>query len=298
VACPGRLLDLVNEGTCDLSDVSYMVLDEADRMLDMGFERDIRKIFSFVKKDRQTLMFSATWPKSIQLLAADFLNNPIRVVVGSEDLSANSRVEQIVEVIQKDARDARLFELLKAYHKKGEKMIVFVLYKAEASRLEKLLSSRGFPCTSIHGDKSSPARAEALSAFKRGSPPLMIATDVAARGLDIPKVEYVINFSFPLTVEDYVHRIGRTGRAGANGISHTFFHRDDKSLSGELIGVLRAAKANIPEELKAFGTTTKRKEPKLGKIDLGHSAARITFDSDGEDDGDTFSLCGLFPRKL
>lgn len=111
----------------------------------------------------------------------------------------------------------------------------------------------------------------------------MIATDVAARGLDIPKVEYVINYSFPLTVEDYVHRIGRTGRAGATGISHTFFHKHDKALSGELIGVLRAAKANIPEDLMAFGTATKKKEPKLGKIDTSFVSNRITFD-DSDDD--------------
>jgi ATP-dependent RNA helicase DBP3 len=283
VACPGRLLDLINEGCCDLSQVSYVVLDEADRMLDMGFERDIRSIFAKVQKKRQTLMFSATWPKSVQLLASEFLDNPIRVVVGSEDLAANSRVEQIVEVIDMDARDKRLFELLKSYHKQGEKMLIFVLYKKEATRIETLLTRRGFACTSIHGDKTSPARAQALEAFKKGNPPLMIATDVAARGLDIPKVEYVINYSFPLTVEDYVHRIGRTGRAGATGISHTFFHKHDKALSGELIGVLRTAKANIPEELLAFGTATKKKEPKLGKIDTNYVSNRITFeDSDSE----------------
>jgi ATP-dependent RNA helicase DBP3 len=282
VACPGRLLDLINEGCCDLSEVSYVVLDEADRMLDMGFERDIRAIFAKVQKKRQTLMFSATWPKSVQLLASEFLVNPIRVVVGSEDLAANSRVEQIVEVIEMDARDKRLFELLKSYHKQGEKMLIFVLYKKEATRIEMLLTRRGFACTSIHGDKTSPARAQALESFKKGNPPLMIANDVAARGLDITKVEYVINYSFPLTVEDYVHRIGRTGRAGATGISHTFFHKHDKSLSGELIGVLRAAKAPIPEELLAFGTATKKKEPKLGKIDTNHVANRITFDSDSE----------------
>lgn len=112
---------------------------------------------------------------------------------------------------------------------------------------------------------------------------MLIATDVAARGLDIPKVEYVINYSFPLTVEDYVHRIGRTGRAGATGISHTFFHKFDKSLSGELIGVLRAAKAPIPEELLAFGTATKKKEPKMGKIDTNFVSNRIVFDESDDD---------------
>jgi len=131
VACPGRLLDLYQEGCCDLSKVSYVVLDEADRMLDMGFERAIRAIFAKVGKQRQTLMFSATWPKSVQLLASEFLTGPIRVVVGSESLSANNRVEQIVEVIEKDARDQRLFELLKAYHKKGEKILISSFTKSK-----------------------------------------------------------------------------------------------------------------------------------------------------------------------
>jgi len=228
-------------------------------------------------------MFSATWPKSIQLLASEFQINPLRVVVGSEDLTANSRVEQIVEVIDMEARDRRLEELLKNYHKKGEKLLIFVLYKKEATRIETLLTRKGWTCSSIHGDKTAPARAKALEDFKKGQPPLLIATDVAARGLDIPKVEYVINYSFPLTIEDYVHRIGRTGRAGATGISHTFFHKHDKALSGELIGVLRAAKVTVPEELLAFGTSTKKKEPKLGKIDLSFQSSRITFaDSDSE----------------
>jgi len=282
VACPGRLLDLCNDGSCDLSQISYVILDEADRMLDMGFERDIRSIFALVKKKRQTLMFSATWPTSVRLLANDFLSKPIRVVIGTEELQANSRIDQIVEVIEEDARDKRLMELLQLYHKKGEKMIIFVLYKLEASRIENLLQRRGFNCVSVHGNKTVAQRASALSGFKAGNPPMMIATDVAARGLDIPKVEYVINYSFPLTVEDYVHRIGRTGRAGLTGISHTFFHRGDKALSGELISVLRAAKAPIPDELLSFGTTTKKKQPKLGKIDVNFQSKRITFDSDSE----------------
>jgi ATP-dependent RNA helicase DBP3 len=285
VGCPGRLLDLANETSCDLSQVNYFVLDEADRMLDMGFEKDIRQIFSMVSKDRQTVMFSATWPKSIQQLASEFLSNPIRVTIGSEDLSANTKVKQIVEVIEMEQRDARLLELLTKYHKgQKEKVLVFALYKKEATRLEILLQRKGWKCTSIHGDKTSVARSEALESFKQSSPPLLIATDVAARGLDIPKVAYVINYSFPLTVEDYVHRIGRTGRAGATGISHTFFHKFDKAHSGELIGVLRKAGQDVPEDLMQFGTHVKKKEPKLGKIDINSTSSHITFDSDDEED--------------
>jgi len=285
VACPGRLLDLVSSNVCDLSEVSYIVLDEADRMLDMGFEKSIREIFGLVKKQRQTLMFSATWPTSIRLLAREFLNNPVRVVIGTEDLKANSNVKQIVEVIDIDHRDRRLLDLMKQYHKKGEKTIVFVLYKLEAARIERFLTSKGYSCVAIHGDKSAPQRSSALESFKKGNPPILVATDVAARGLDIPKVEYVINFSFPLGIEDYVHRIGRTGRAGATGISHTFFHTFDKPNSGELIAVLRAAKADIPDELMQMGTTTKRKEPKVGKIDMNVQASgRITFDDSDDDE--------------
>eukprot|EP01126_Amoeba_proteus_P036695 TRINITY_DN3745_c0_g1_i2.p1 TRINITY_DN3745_c0_g1~~TRINITY_DN3745_c0_g1_i2.p1 ORF type:complete len:267 (-),score=72.58 TRINITY_DN3745_c0_g1_i2:49-801(-) len=250
----------------------------------MGFEPDIRKIFSLVKKDRQTLMFSATWPKIIQQLASEFLSNPVRVIVGSESLVANSRVKQIVEVVEERVRKNRLFELLEEYHKQKEKLIIFVLHKKEAGSLEGVLQRRGVLCTSIHGDKSTVQRAEALASFKVGKPPILIATDVAARGLDIPKVEYVINYQFPLTIEEYVHRIGRTGRAGATGISHTFFGSYDKHLSGQLIGVLRAAKEPVPPELLAFGVAVKKKEPKLGRIDLNKSSNHVTFDSDSDDE--------------
>jgi len=282
VGCPGRILDLVNEGTCDLSQVNYFVLDEADRMLDMGFERDIRQIFTFVQKKRQTVMFSATWPRSIQQLAEEFLTNPVRVTVGSEELSANTKVVQIVEVIEDNFKRKRLLELLTKYHtQEREKVLVFGLMKVEASQLETFLQQRGYHCIAIHGNKSAPARAEALESFKRGSVPILIATDVASRGLHIPKVAYVINYSFPLTVEDYVHRIGRTGRAGATGISHTFFTKFDKGLSGELIGVLRKAGQNVPEDLLSFGTAVKKQEPKLGKIGLLPKAeGHIIFDDE------------------
>jgi len=175
--------------------------------------------------------------------------------------------------------------LLAKYHAgQKDKVLIFGLYKHEAARLETFLTRRGFRCVSIHGNKSVPERNQALEGFKDGNPPLLIATDVASRGLHIPKVACVINYSFPLTVEDYVHRIGRTGRAGSTGISHTFFTRHDKGLSGELIGVLRKGEQEVPVELMAFGTTVKKKEPKLGKIDLNapSTSTHITFDSDSE----------------
>lgn len=278
VATPGRLTDLLNDGAIDLSQVTYLVLDEADRMLDEGFRDEIIYIISQCAQDgrRQTLMFSATWPAAIQKIALEFMRDPIRVYVGFEaivgsnggamddSLSANKRVTQTVEVIEDRARDARLRKLLEKHHKKRDnRILVFALYKKEAERLEFSLKRDGWKCCSIHGNKSQPARTEALASFKDGSCPLMIATDVAARGLDIPNVEMVINFTFPLTIEDYVHRIGRTGRAGKTGISYTFFQPSDKSHAGELQQIMKQAGQEVPQELLNFGSTIKKKEHKL-----------------------------------
>ena len=306
VATPGRLKDLINDGTCNLSKVNHLVLDEADRMLDMGFEEDVRYIISQCKDKeagRQTAMFSATWPAVIQKLAMEFMVEPICIYVGFESivgsngensiddsLSANKRVAQTVEVIEDRARELRLRELMKKYtsgKKKNDRMLVFALYKKEAARLEGTVSRWGYSCASIHGDKNQEARNKALAEFKDGSCPILVATDVAARGLDIPDVEVVLNYTFPLTIEDYVHRIGRTGRAGKKGISYTFFQPGDKSHAGELQQVMRQAGQAVPDELMKFGSTIKKKEhnlygnfgPKSGPM---KKAVKITFDSDGE----------------
>jgi ATP-dependent RNA helicase DBP3 len=260
-ACPGRLLDLIEEGCLSLSNVDYVVLDEADRMLDMGFEHDVRRIMSLVCEKRQTLMFSATWPVSIQKLASEFLDNPIRVTIGSEDLSANHSVKQIVQVVQSHQKDHRLIELLENYHRtRKNRVLIFALYKKEASRLETMLNRKGWTCVGINGDKSQESRSDAIEKFRSGAQPLLVATDVAARGLDIPNVEYVINYTFPLTVEEYVHRIGRTGRAGKTGVAHTFFTVEEKHRAGELANVLREADQDVPEELTNFGCYVKKKE--------------------------------------
>lgn len=313
VATPGRMKDLIEEGTCDLSCVSYLVLDEADRMLDMGFEEDVRFIISQCKPKtdgRQTTMFSATWPAAIQDLAMEFMVNPLRVYVGFEaivgsngennvddSLSANKRVKQIVEVIDDFKREGRLRELLDKYGSKNKRggggdvsrILIFALYKKEAARLEMNLRRRGWEgaVASIHGDKAQGARTEALQSFKDGKCPLLVATDVAARGLDIPNVEVVINYTFPLTIEDYIHRIGRTGRAGKTGISYTLFQATDKSHAGELQQVLKQAGQDVPEELMKFGSTIKKKEHKLygnfgPKSGPMKKAQKITFDSDSE----------------
>ena len=209
----GRLIDLMQEQSCDLSDVSYLVLDEADRMLDQGFERDVRKIIAATHAERQTCLFSATWPDTVRELAHEFLQNPIKITIGSDDLTAGSTIEQIVEVFDDDRqRQWKLLELLKTHQKSGPKtdkkgqmkrVLIFVLYKKEATRIEEFLQAKGWNATSIQGDKTQAARQKAVDDFKAGTIPLLVATDVAARGLDIPGVDLVINFSFPLTIEDY-----------------------------------------------------------------------------------------------
>jgi len=184
--------------------------------------------------------------------------------VGSEQLTANHDVAQIVEVTEEDSKvkDKRLLAIMKQYYNKQLKnrILVFVLYKKDVPRVERLLQQSGYGCGSISSDRSQAERIKALEGFRDGSKPVLVGTDVASRGLDIPDVSHVINYSFPLTVEDYIHRIGRTGRSGKKGVSHTFFCKFDKGLAGELVNVLNEAKAEVPADLLKFGTGVKRKE--------------------------------------
>jgi ATP-dependent RNA helicase DBP3 len=235
-------------------------------MLDMGFEPAIRSIISRLKGERQTLMFSATWPQEIQKLAGEFQKHPIRVNIGNTtELTSNRAVTQHVEVVEDFQKVKKLADLLAKYTAKNKntKIIVFALYKKEAQRVEEELSRKGWNVCGIHGDLPQHKRTAALQGFRDGKQTILVATDVAARGLDIPDVEYVINYTFPLTIEDYVHRIGRTGRAGKTGISYTFFTKFDKIRSGELINLLKESGQEVPEELYKFGTATKKKEHAL-----------------------------------
>ena len=267
VATPGRLNDLINEGAADLSNVNYLVLDEADRMLDKGFEEEIRKIISTTTPlGRQTLMFTATWPPSVRDLATTFMTQPVHISIGADnptgELRANTKIKQLVEVVDPRGKQQRLLQILRQHQgpkNKNDRILVFCLYKKEASRVEGFLRQRGLRVAGIHGDMNQTARSASLDSFKSGQCPLLVATDVAARGLDIPAVKVVVNVTFPLTVEDYVHRIGRTGRAGAEGLAITLFTEHDKAQSGALINVLKAAGQEIPEELLKFGTTVKKK---------------------------------------
>ena len=218
VATPGRLNDLISEGAANLNAVTYLVLDEADRMLDKGFEPDIRKILACTPNTgaRQTLMFTATWPPSVRALASSFMRDPVHISIGKDNpsgaLRANTSITQLVEVIAPFDKEQRLLQLIKQ-HQSGtsanDRILVFCLYKKEATRVEGFLRSRGLRVAAIHGDLGQEKRSASLDAFKKGDCPLLVATDVAARGLDIPAVKLVLNMTFPLTVEDYVHRIGR-----------------------------------------------------------------------------------------
>ncbi|KAJ5101467.1 Nucleic acid-binding OB-fold-containing protein [Penicillium alfredii] len=271
VATPGRLKDLQNDGSINLGKVKYLVLDEADRMLDKGFEQDIKDIIQPMPVSRrQTVMFTATWPRSVRELAATFMSSPVTVTIGgdpSADPRANTRIKQVVE----------------GGSQSPEKVLVFCLYKKEAMRVEKLIKTKGFKVAGIHGDLNQSDRFRNLEAFKTGASTVLVATDVAARGLDIPAVKLVINATFPLTVEDYVHRIGRTGRAGAEGHAITLFTENDKALSGGLVNVLKAAKQEVPEALLKFGTTVKKKQHDaygafFKDVDTDKAATKIVFD--------------------
>ncbi|KAF2664789.1 DEAD-domain-containing protein [Microthyrium microscopicum] len=294
VATPGRLKDLMDEQAADLSAAEFACLDEADRMLDKGFEDDIRMILSATAPaaQRQTVMFTATWPESVRNLASTFMNKPVQINIGgntSGELQANPRIKQVVEVMIPKTKEYRLIEILRQYKKFSKKdsqedrILIFCLYKKEATRMENFIRSKGFNVAGIHGDLSQAKRTESLEAFKNGSVPLLVATDVAARGLDIPSVKLVLNYTFPLTAEDYVHRIGRTGRAGADGKAITFFTEHEKHLSGALIAVLKGANQQVPEELLKYGTTIKKQEHSaygafFKKVDTNEKATKITFD--------------------
>jgi superfamily II DNA/RNA helicase len=224
VATPGRLLDLVKSRAVTLDRVEVLVLDEADRMLDMGFINDIRKIVAMLPKRRQTLFFSATMPKEIASLAAEMLDNPARVAV-APPASTAERIEQRVIHTDKAAKNALLADLLRA--DPSGRTIVFTRTKHGADRVVKALAHAGLDADAIHGNKSQGQRERALGGFRDGSVPTLVATDIAARGIDVDGVSHVVNYDLPNIPETYVHRIGRTARAGAAGIATSFVTRDE-----------------------------------------------------------------------
>ncbi|CAG5128169.1 unnamed protein product [Candidula unifasciata] len=250
IATPGRLIDILEAGKTNLRRTTYLVLDEADRMLDMGFEPQIRKILEQIRPDRQTLMWSATWPKEVRRLAEEFLNDYIQVNIGSMQLTANHNILQIIDVCMDHEKEEKLVKLLnEIMQEKENKTLIFVDTKRKADDISKRMKRDGWPVISIHGDKSQQERDWALNDFRNGRNPILIATDVASRGLDVEDIKFVINFDYPNCSEDYVHRIGRTGRSTNTGTAYTFLTQKNAKQATDLINVLREAKQVISPKL-------------------------------------------------
>ncbi|XP_055800648.1 DEAD-box ATP-dependent RNA helicase 37-like [Solanum dulcamara] len=262
VATPGRLFDLLERAKVSLQMIRYLALDEADRMLDMGFEPQIRRIVEQMDMpppgERQTMLFSATFPKEIQRLASDFLANYIFLAVGRVG-SSTDLIVQRVEFVHDGDKRSHLMDLLHAQmangvHGKHALTLVFVETKKGTDALEHWLCINGFPATAIHGDRTQQEREQALRTFKRGDTPILVATDVAARGLDIPHVSHVINFDLPNDIDDYVHRIGRTGRAGKTGLATAFFNDGNLSMAKPLADLMQEANQEVPEWLTRYAS--------------------------------------------
>ena len=231
VATPGRLLDLIGQGHIDLGRVEFFVLDEADQMLDMGFIRDIKKVLNLLPKQRQNLLFSATMPKSIADLASSFLHNAVMVDVSPEEITVD-RIAQKILFVRKADKRRLLVQIIKK--ERVSKGIVFTRTKHGANRLVKQLAQSGINAAAIHGNKSQSARTKALASFKSGEIKILVATDIASRGIDVNDITHVFNYDLPNEPESYVHRIGRTARAGKSGIAYGFC---DDTESGYLVGI-------------------------------------------------------------
>jgi len=243
VATPGRLLDLASQKMVDLSKVEVLVLDEADRMLDMGFIHDIKKIVRLVPKQRQTLLFSATFSKEIKALAAGFQNNPSLVEVATQNKTAD-RIAQLVHPVDKSKKKELLYKLI--HEGAWKQVLVFTRTKHGANKLCEYLEKQGINSAAIHGNKSQGARTKALANFKANSIRVLVATDIAARGIDINMLPHVVNFELPNVPEDYVHRIGRTGRAGREGEAVSLVCVDENDY---LRGIERLISQKIPKKV-------------------------------------------------
>ena len=252
IATPGRLIDFLETGKTNLRRVTYLVLDEADRMLDMGFEPQLRKIVSQIRPDRQTLMWSATWPKEVQGLARDFLRNPIQTTIGSLELTANKNIKQEFVFCSGYEKTKQFIAMLDKIMD-GSRILVFCETKRGCDDLTRALRSDGWPALGIHGGKEQSERDWVLAEFKSGKHPLMVATDVASRGIDVKDIRFVVNIDLPKTPEDYIHRIGRTGRAGTKGTAISFVDEGkDSKIGGKIAKICQEAGYEVPERLRAL----------------------------------------------
>ncbi|MEJ6568389.1 MAG: DEAD/DEAH box helicase [Akkermansiaceae bacterium] len=287
VGTPGRLLDHLRRKSFDPSHIKTVILDEADRMLDMGFREEMEDMLKVLPKNRQTLFFSATMNPGVRRLIEKFGNEPELIEIERKALTVSSIDQSCYEVRGRSKVEAlsRIIDI-----EQPKLSLIFCNTKRVVDDLTESLLARGFTADRLHGDITQSMRERVLAKFREGTVEILVATDVAARGLDIDDVELVVNFELPQDPEDYVHRIGRTGRAGKTGVAHTFFSGvSDRARAGELINVLREAGQPVPAALLAFGTTVKKKESKLYGAHYREPgpgeavrATRVTFDSDEE----------------
>ncbi|KAG9266150.1 putative ATP-dependent RNA helicase DDX46 [Astyanax mexicanus] len=282
VCTPGRMIDMLgaNSGrVTNLRRVTYVVVDEADRMFDMGFEPQVMRIMDNVRPDRQTVMFSATFPRAMEALARRILNKPVEVQVGGRSVVC-SDVEQHVIVIEEDKKFLKLLEILGHYQEKGS-VIIFVDKQEHADGLLKDLMKASYPCMSLHGGIDQYDRDSIINDFKNGACRLMVATSVAARGLDVKQLILVVNYNCPNHYEDYVHRAGRTGRAGNKGFAYTFITDEQARYAGDIIKALELSGSAVPSELEQLWATFKEQQKAEGKIiksSSGFSGKGFKFD--------------------
>ncbi|MFA6219240.1 MAG: DEAD/DEAH box helicase [Erythrobacter sp.] len=273
VATPGRLLDLIDQKAFALNGVEILVLDEADQMLDLGFIHALKRISQLVPEDRQTLFFSATMPGQIQELVGKYCRNPVKVSVTPESTTAE-RIDQYLFMVQQDEKQTLLEMILSERHPvpgKFERVLIFARTKHGCDRVVKRLGQVGIPANAIHGNKSQPQRERALDEFKRARTPILVATDVAARGIDIPGVSHVINYELPNVPEQYVHRIGRTARAGRDGVAIAFCAEDERDYLRDIRKKTDAEfeRLPLPDNFRAVvegvGPTKREQKPRLAR---------------------------------
>lgn len=276
IATPGRLLDHVQQKTANLSQVQILVLDEADRMLDMGFLPDLQRIINLLPQERQNMMFSATFSDDIKRLARSFLNDPVSIEVARRNSAAETVTQTIYAVAEADKRSA-LVQILRERDLK--QVIVFVNTKLGASRLARHLERDGIVAAAIHGDRSQVERTKALDDFKAGKILALVATDVAARGLDIAELPAVINYDVPYNAEDYVHRIGRTGRAGASGDAISLMCPAEERQVADIEKLMKKPLARVSLSVRSAGTSSPRSRPAAAPVDDWFSRPYVPQDS-------------------
>jgi ATP-dependent RNA helicase RhlE len=270
IATPGRLVDHLNRRTVDLSKTSILVLDEADRMLDMGFAPQLSVILKYLPRARQTLLFSATWASDTDALSKKYLKNPTRVSVGSVS-QAMPKIKQAVLTISSAKKNDLLLDEL---NRREGLVLVFARTQARTDRLSRYLESYGMSVARIHGGRSQAQRVAALSAFKTGKSRVLLATDIAARGIDVTDIAHVINYDLPMVAEDYIHRIGRTGRNGAEGNAVSLLTPEERGQWKDILKLLQKTGSAAPDVIMAGPSAPREKVPAASPFQGGNRAKR------------------------